>query len=147
MVIIQYIVTVSNRMSHVPDCPQDTLPSRCSPLRRAIDSHRKTLQEASVKARMRRSALVAQRTCTINIIRFAMNTSLVLRFAITLPALDKAKQEASVKARMPTIRDHTKVLKFDEKIIIKIKTVYTKFKRYHFHFGLRFSRNWSGKNR
>ena len=68
----------------------------------------------------------------LNIPRFVMNTSLVLRFAIAQPELYKwwGLQEATVKRCIHTARDKTKVRNIWRKTIVEIKVIKTKVKRF-----------------
>ena len=69
----------------------------------------------------------------LNIPRFVMNTSLVLRFAIAQLVLYKwwgpqSSQEETVKRCIHIARDYTKVRNFWRKTIVKIKVIKTKAK-------------------
>ena len=68
----------------------------------------------------------------LNIPRFVMNTSLVLRFAIAQLVLYKwwGPQEATVKRCIHTARDKTKAPNFWKKTIVKIKVIKTKVKSF-----------------
>ena len=68
----------------------------------------------------------------LNIPRFVMNTSLVLRFAIAQLVLYKwwGPQEATVKRCIHTARDKTKVRNISRKTIVEIKVIKTKVKEF-----------------
>ena len=69
----------------------------------------------------------------LNIPRFVMKPSLVLRFAIAQPVRYKwwdpqSTQEATVKRCIHSTRNQTKVRKNQKKTIVKIKVIKTKVK-------------------